>query len=67
MYSGLARQSSKGSLHLAVAMRSGFCRQNSTVNPFCDEGGILKLVLSLVLWVSVNYHLGAVIESIVWM
>ena len=35
MYSGLARQSASGSLHFAVAMSSGFCRQSSTVNPFC--------------------------------
>ena len=51
MYSGLARQTSSGSLHFAVAMSSGFCRHSSTVNPFCD-GGILKPVLSGFLWLS---------------
>ena len=34
MYWGLARHSSRGREHLAVAIRSGLARQNSTVKPF---------------------------------
>ena len=62
MYSGLARQSSKGSLHLAVLMRSGFARHNSTVNPF------YKYKVSWSQFYDNDIvHLGSIVQSIVRM
>ena len=65
MYSGLARHASRGSLHLAVAIRSGLARQSSTVNPFYVV--IIQVIRLLVptLAARVAPHLGGVVEAVV--